>query len=173
MAEYIDVERFRTWLRETQTTLIESARERREADGEDDPTVLRMDGGVANMHIVLTALDGFIENKIPMQSIRTPVKAKVRRRDPQTSWDAAISQSPEATQRLYAAIHRVLTVRGPMTDDELLHTFERLKFAHTPSGVRSRRKELVEAGWIRDSGTKRSSDAGSPSIVWEAVPEET
>lgn len=171
MPRLIDAERLETWLRETQTTLINTANERREADGEDDPTVLRMDGGVANLHLVLTSLRNFEvgETRTPIHEISTPVKAKVRRNDPDTSWDAAVSQAPDKTRRLYVAIHRVLLARGPMTDDELLHSFDTLRFTHTPSGVRSRRKELAEAGWVRDTGDKRPSNAGSPSIVWAAV----
>ena len=34
----------------------------------------------------------------------------------------------------------------------------------------SRRAELVDAGWLRDSGEKRPTAAGNPSIDWEATP---
>ncbi len=172
MTHYLDGDRLVSWLEEQRNLLAESAKERHEADGPDDHTALRMDGGVANMTMILNQLRGFVvkpgESKTPIKDIRTPAKAKVRRNDPGTSFQAAIGQSPKATSRLYGAIYAILTAQ-PMTDDRLLFYMGRSSVPHTPSGVRSRRNELVEAGWVRDSGKKAPSDAGQPSIVWEAV----
>ncbi len=41
------------------------------------------------------------------------------------------------------------------------------KFA--PSGARTRRKELVRLGLVRDSGVRKRTEANRPTIVWEAV----
>lgn len=36
-----------------------------------------------------------------------------------------------------------------------------------PSTERPRRVELVEGGWLKDSGRRRNSPYGQPAIVWE------
>ena len=177
MTRLIDGERLERWLRDTQTTLIDSARERREADGEEDPTVLRMDGGIANLHIVLTSLWNFeytaAGRRTPMDKISVPVKLKVRPHDPQTSWLAATDQSPERSQRLYRAIYLLLTKVGPMTDDELRQEMDRRGFNyHAAESVTKRRGELRDAGWVRATDLRRKSQDGGTMIVWEAVPEE-
>lgn len=174
MARYLDADRFRARLEEMQESLTQSARERHEADGADDPTALRMDGGVANLHLLLTQLHHFEVDpskpkQTPIKDMRPPAKSKVRRMDPGTSFSAALAQTPEKTRGLYIAIRQILD-RKPMTDEELLALFQSKHKSVTPSGVRSRRAELVDAGWVRDSGEKRLTAAGSPSIVWEAVP---
>ena len=171
---YLDGDRLRARLEEMQESLIQSARERHEADGENDPTALRMDGGVANLHLLLTQLRNFEvtpgQRKTPIKDMHPSAKAKVRRYDPGTSFSAALSQTPEKSRGLYMAIRQILA-RKPMTDEELLALFQSRSKSVTPSGVRSRRAELVDAGWLRDSGEKRPTAAGNTSIVWEATPD--
>lgn len=174
MTTYLDGDRFRARLEEMQESLVQSARERHEADGENDPTALRMDGGVANLHLLLTQLHHYEvtpgqQRKTPIKDMRPSAKAKVRRYDPGTSFSAALLQTPEKSRGLYTAIRQILE-RKPMTDEELLALFQSRGKSVTPSGVRSRRAELVDAGWLRDSGEKRPTAAGNPSIVWEATP---
>jgi hypothetical protein len=55
---------------------------------------------------------------------------------------------------------------GPMTDEELHAFLKNKNFIHTTSGLRTRRSELADAGWVRDSGNKRPTTAGSPAIIW-------
>jgi hypothetical protein len=65
---------------------------------------------------------------------------------------------------MFQSIHRVNG--GGYTDDELAR--------YTTWGlntIRPRRLELVEAGWVRDSGETRPTQGGSPAIVWVFVPE--
>jgi len=50
-----------------------------------------------------------------------------------------------------------------MTDDELVAALEM-----NPNTERPRRKELVEMGWVRDSGLRRDTAGGSKAIVWAA-----
>lgn len=106
----------------------------------------------------------------------TDTKALVRRNDPSTSWDAAMLQTPERRRALYSRIRAALEDR-PMTDEEL-EAYLRAAYpsdGFTPSGVRSRRHELVETGWVteerEDDGglVKRPGATGSPRIVWRAV----
>lgn len=167
----IDGDRLREWLESQRESLAQSAEGRHAADGPDDHTALRMDGGVASLFLVINQLDNFqvARTRTPIREMSVPTEHKVRRHDPGTSFDSALLQTPEKSRRLYIAIHMLLS-RKPMTDDEVIAVMERRQFPHTASGVRARRSELVKAGWVRDSGTKRSSAAGHPSIVWEAVP---
>ena len=88
----------------------------------------------------------------------------VRRRDPSTSWEAASAQTVGKRASLQRTIYRLLN-GYPMTHEGLV---ARLPLA-SPSGVRSRCAELVAAGWVVDSGERRRTSAGSPSIVWRVA----
>lgn len=104
-------------------------------------------------------------------------KTKVQRNGQDTSWDAALLQTPEKSAPLYVAIYHWLT-SSPKTDEELEATLAvHYPFPFTPSGLRSRRNELVQTGWVtkaRDEDgqvLKRRGSTGSPRIVWRAVAE--
>ena len=177
MTTYLDGDRFRARLEEMQESLVQSARERHEADGENDPTALRMDGGVANLHLLLTQLHHFEVDpakprKTAIKDIHTETKELVRRQAPGTSWAAALSITPEGRQRMYKAIYLVLSRLGPKTDHEIREELERRNFDHSWSGLSARRVELERAGWVRDSGEKRQTQFGKLATVWEAVPED-
>lgn len=109
----------------------------------------------------------------PMAEIKVSAREIVRRNDPGTSWESAWGVASEKRQRLFRGIYKLLSVLGPQTDDEILDHYEKSGAPFSESGLRTRRAELVKAGWIRDSGNKRASRHGGPSIVWEAVPERT
>jgi hypothetical protein len=109
--------------------------------------------------------------RTPINQISTPVESKVRRHGMGTSWDAALSVTPEKSQAVYRWIYAVLQREGPLTDDQIEAYFTRFNIKHSISGLRARRSELRDAGWVRDSGRKRPSNAGHPSTVWEAIPE--
>jgi len=103
----------------------------------------------------------------------TEFKGKVRARDPETSWESAARQTPTKTAALRARIYEALSGR-PMTDEELLISAGRIT-STSPSGVRTRRHELVLAGFVSelrdDDGqtVKRDTLGGSPSIVWQVA----
>lgn len=104
---------------------------------------------------------------------------RVRRFDRSTSWEAALRQTPEKRAALYSRIRHTLavpTVAGNgLTDEELLAKVRESVIGATPSGVRSRRAELVEAGWVtelrdeRGNVVKRPTASGSPATVWRGV----
>jgi len=106
-------------------------------------------------------------------------KTKVQRNGQDTSWDAALLQTPAKSGVLYGRIRDALATCGPLTDEELedylrqRHPGERF----TSSGIRSRRNELVLTGWVTkargDDGQvlKREGSNGSPRIVWRSVAE--
>lgn len=92
------------------------------------------------------------------------------------SFEAAVRQTKGKRAELYNSIMDRLSKLGPMTDAEILR---RVADWHdhpvTPSGVRSRRNELVLAGWVTelrdDDGApvKKRNANGSPCQVWRAV----
>lgn len=140
-------------------------------DGDRLEAWLQEQSGIDSLLIQLV-LDDFVYQppQTPKSKIRKSVKELVRRRDPGTSWDAALSITPEKRQELYRILYALLT-KHPLTDDEIRQRFEANSYPHSASGLRSRRAELVAAGWIRDSGNKRASENGHPSTVWEALPD--
>jgi len=84
-----------------------------------------------------------------------------RATDPQTSHDAAASLSNITD--LQREIVQVFKLREHFTDEELVGTF--YGYA-SPSGVRTRRKELVDLGLLKDSGERRVLLSGRKGIVW-------
>jgi len=101
-----------------------------------------------------------------------------RRTDPQTSHAAAASARPSAGA-IRAHVLEALRLAGQsarlrgLTDDELLAEFERRGWPGTPSGIRTRRRELVdeEPAQVIDTGTTRKTATGRSAIVWAARPE--
>lgn len=92
------------------------------------------------------------------------------------SFEAAVRQTKGKRAELYARIMHHLTEAGPLTDEQLLSHIGLLdRKPATPSGVRSRRNELVLAGWVTelrdDDGApvKKRNANGSPCQVWRAV----
>jgi len=91
--------------------------------------------------------------------------------DPQTSQDAANSvQNITATQR---TIYNLLI--NSMTDEELYTSYGKAVIAGlapmaSPSGVRSRRAELVVLGLVEDTGSRRKLVSGRNAIVWKQTP---
>lgn len=86
--------------------------------------------------------------------------------DPATSHEAAQRAAGRAAgdRALVLRIHQQWT--SGLTDFELADLADRQQ---TSLGVR--RNELVHAGLICDSGHKRPSPSGTPSIVWVITPE--
>lgn len=109
----------------------------------------------------------------------TDTKTKVQRNGQDTSWEAALLQTPAKSGELYRKIKHALANSGQGLTDEELETALRTAYpadTFTSSGIRSRRNELVLSGWVtkaRDNGVvlKRLGSNGSPRIVWCAVAE--
>jgi hypothetical protein len=94
-------------------------------------------------------------------AVRRP---RARASDPETSHDAAQSISDISGDQQF--ILEWLNFLGPCTDEELLNS---LPSERSPSGVRTRRSELVAMNLVRDSGKRRKTRSGRNAIVWEAV----
>lgn len=86
------------------------------------------------------------------------------RHAPETSHLAAITNAPRSgTQR--GRVLAAIVARGGLTDDEIG------RVVRLPgNAVRPRRGELVQGGFVADSGHRRPSVQGNPAVVWEATP---
>jgi hypothetical protein len=88
--------------------------------------------------------------------------------DPQTSHDAAASLGDvRESQR---TVHRLLRTYGPATDEQLLAIAGHAGFHISPSGLRTRRHELVALDLVRDTGRRVQMRSGRMAIVWEVTP---
>ena len=97
------------------------------------------------------------------------MNARARTTDPQTSHDAA-GQVDKIT-KVQSVILTILRARGPLTDPQIADRYyERVAHGtapnHSLSGLRTRRKELVDAGVLEATGEKRLLDSGRQANVW-------
>lgn len=103
--------------------------------------------------------------------------ARARRSDPETSRQAAASLSGALRLRQKAVLQLLREASG--TDEQLAIRYREairqgrliggeLFPSQSPSGLRTRRHELVEAGLAFDSGERRRISTGGTAIVWKA-----
>src|SRR5690349_12890558 len=81
--------------------------------------------------------------------------AHARRTDPETSHAAAASLTPERLAKGQAEVLNILR-QGPMCDQRIAQTALAWHSAQSPSGLRTRRAELVAAGLVEDSGRRET-----------------
>ena len=87
--------------------------------------------------------------------------------DPATSHAAARSVNMDRLRDTQRAIVTLLAMRGGMTDDEISAAWnETMSEQVSPSGLRTRRSELVTLGRIKDSNERRKLATGRSAIVW-------
>jgi hypothetical protein len=99
-------------------------------------------------------------------------EAHARRDDPWTSHEAAGSIPSEEIHRSQEAVLDCFTLTGPMYDRKLQREYDRYRVPNlwpeqSESGIRTRRKELVDRGRLKDSGRSVRRPSGRKSIVWE------
>lgn len=109
-------------------------------------------------------------NVIPLARITAASRAT----DPETSRQAAASISKDKMRETQRQILEVLGRFGPSCDEDIAIHFRQLSEIEawplqSPSGLRSRRAELVNAGLVRDSGQRTKTSSGRQTIVWELV----
>lgn len=107
------------------------------------------------------------------KAILEPVSyAQARRTDPSTSFEAA--ESIRNVNDTHTRILELLNTYGPQTDEQLLDLWE-IAVANvgwptiTDSGLRSRRAELKDAGYVEDSGERGKTETGRACIVWKTT----
>lgn len=94
---------------------------------------------------------------------------RARTTDPQTSHDAA--DKVHHVSRVQNIILSILWTRGPLTDPQIEeYYYHRVANGsapdHSPSGLRTRRKELVDQGHVEATGRKVLLDSGRYANVW-------
>lgn len=94
-----------------------------------------------------------------------------RNSDPATSWHAA--GSVRNVTDTHRRILDLLAAFGPDHDEGLLSTWSLMQGAEpdawphiSPSGLRSRRAELVRGGLVQDTGERHKTKSGRATIVW-------
>lgn len=110
-----------------------------------------------------------------------PARAHARHTDPDTSHEAAESLDADTITRSQAEVWAVLDYSGPCTDTALVTLYQYHDANRTdlpgygtvlpqsPSGIRTRRRELVEKGRVADTGHRLRLGSGRNAIVWKAV----
>lgn len=93
-------------------------------------------------------------------------RAHARRTDPDTSHAAARSVV-ELRPRQQAVLDVLRSYGRALTDEEIAERYDGPQ--QSPSGLRTRRSELVSKGFARDSGERRPLASGRLAIAWEAV----
>ena len=91
--------------------------------------------------------------------------------DPETSHAAGNSIDADTLRTSQAAVLLVLALDGPTTDVGLIDAYLALVESgalpqQSPSGIRTRRKELVRAGYVIDTGLRHQLISGRHAIVW-------
>lgn len=95
------------------------------------------------------------------------LKARARKSDPATSHAAA--KSVKAIRFSQWAVLRTLGKLKSGTDVDIAEAYER-EYAkvhpQSPSGLRTRRAELVDSGLVVDTGLRKRLPSGRQSVVW-------
>lgn len=92
--------------------------------------------------------------------------------DPDTSRLAAQSISKTNLTASRQAILGLFQKHGSMFDENLAAYYSALASDGSapylsPSGLRSRRSELCEAGYLEDSGNRGKTHSGRATIIWQ------
>jgi hypothetical protein len=101
--------------------------------------------------------------------------AHARRTDPDTSHEAAASITIDTMSKSQFAVLTVIRAFGPLADHELDATYEKLRARgdeglpmQSPSGIRTRRRELYDAGLIEPAG-ETTTPTGRRALTWRAA----
>lgn len=98
--------------------------------------------------------------------LESRIAAKARRSDPVTSHEAA-SSIERMTDKRQAVLDCFKDRAAPMTDEELREWYARGRYEpQSDSGLRTRRKELVDLGYLADTSETRTNSRGRQTKVW-------
>ena len=101
-------------------------------------------------------------------------EARARTTDPWTSHAAAASITEEQLRESQRAVLECFRYYGKMHHELLVSTYGRFQFEcgrrrQSESGLRTRTKELRDAGFIEDTGETVRLPSGRQSKVWRAT----
>ena len=97
-------------------------------------------------------------------------RPRARAGDPGTSHQAAASATERTITEMHGRILRLLDVMGPCTDERLAAWYaDQFDDPFTPSGLRTRRHELVEMGRVEWTGDTARLTTGRQGRVWRLV----
>lgn len=105
----------------------------------------------------------------PRTAPQRPPETRSRITDPATSKLAA-AKLPEDMADRYRVIYEVVRTLGPISDEDMIASLELFDISMSTSGARTRRSEMVDAGWVRDSGKRGTTSNGGECTLWECVP---
>jgi hypothetical protein len=72
--------------------------------------------------------------------------------------------------RAQTEIHAVLKQFGPLPDHALVPLAQHVVGAHqSSSGIRTRRAELADAGYVKSTGDTVRTASGRKAFVWKAL----
>lgn len=110
-------------------------------------------------------------NSVKMAGVVRRTRARARSTDPAFSHEAAASVGDltNAQEMILDALRQ-----GPATDEEIylrlpLFAKKSRKPIISVSGARTRRRELVDAGLVEDSGEHKLTEAGRKTTVWRVT----
>ena len=66
-------------------------------------------------------------------------------------------------------IVRVLRDLGPLSHHGIIHAMQAVQTYTSPSGIRTRVKELEDAGVVEPSGEFEFTPAGRKAVLWKLV----
>lgn len=107
------------------------------------------------------------------QAAREWSRTKARTTDPETSKQAIIKMTPEQLNRNQQAVLEAMRRLGSRASDtELVYEYRNAMHdlpMQSFSGIRTRRKELVEMGKVADIGLRVHTESGREAIVWSLI----
>lgn len=100
-------------------------------------------------------------------------KARARATDPVTSHAAASSLKPGKIRLSQSAVLKTLGRLRKGTDQDIAAAYNTSGWGEfvpqSPSGLRTRRAELVARGLVEDTGLRKRLPSGRQAIVWAKV----
>ena len=99
-----------------------------------------------------------------------PYPARARAGDPDTSHQAAASVTERTITETHRRIMHILNDRGPLTDERIADRYLAQYGLTSPSGLRTRRHELVEMGRVEWTGDTAKLTTGRQGRVWKLSP---
>ena len=103
----------------------------------------------------------------PMEPDRDVTTAHARGTDPETSHDAAAGITTNRLRESQKEVWALFRKYGPMDDRELVRLADKDGIRQSPSGLRTRRRELQTMGKVRDSGRSARYEGNRKHIIWE------